>query len=99
MHELILLGAETAVYDPRCNESFGTKRASSLHEAIKGTDCLAIITDHAEFKNLSLQEIKALMNDRPVIIDGRRVINPYEAEKLGFICCGIGFGKIKCEYK
>jgi len=33
------------------------------------------------------------MNDNPAIIDGRRIINPHEAEKLGFIYYGIGYGK------
>jgi len=93
IHELMRLGAEATVYDPHCNESFGAKRASSLREAIKDTDCLAIITDHTDFKNLNLQEIKASMNNKPVIIDGRRIINPREAENLGFIYYGVGFGE------
>lgn len=92
IHELIRLGAETNVYDPQCNESFGAKRASSLHEAIEGADCLAIITDHTKFKNINLEEIKTLMKNNPAIIDGRRIINPYEAEDLGFIYYGVGFG-------
>jgi UDP-N-acetyl-D-mannosaminuronic acid dehydrogenase len=91
IHELIRLGAETNTYDPRCNASFGAKRASSLHEAIKGADCLVIVTDHAELKNLDLTEIKALMNEKPAIIDGRRIMNPHEAEDLGFVYYGVGF--------
>jgi UDP-N-acetyl-D-mannosaminuronic acid dehydrogenase len=90
---LLQLSAETVVYDPHCNESFGAKRATSLHEAVKGADCLVIVTDHTAFKNLNLQEIKALMNNEPAIIDGKRIINPHEAEKLGFIYYGVGYGK------
>jgi len=93
IHELIRQCAETTVYDPNCNETFGAKKAKSLHEAIKGADCLVLITDHTEFKNINLQEIKTLMNDKPAIIDGRRIINPYEAENLGFVYFGIGFGQ------
>jgi len=91
IHGLIRLGGETTVYDPHCNESFGAKRASSLHEAVKDAGCLAIITDHTEFKNLNLKEIKALMNEKPAIVDGRRIVNPHEAEDLGFIYYGVGF--------
>lgn len=91
--DFIQLGAEIVVYDPYCNESFGAKRANTLYEAIEGADCLVIITDHKEFKNLNLQEIKNLMNSKPAIIDGRRIINPHEAEELGIIYYGIGFGK------
>jgi len=93
IHELIKLGAKTTVYDPHCNESFEAKKAKSLHDAIKDADCLAIITDHTEFKNLNLKKIKALMNEKPAIIDGRRIINPHIAEKLGFTYYGIGLGK------
>lgn len=95
INELLQLSAETIVYDPHCNESFGAKRAASLHEAVKGADCLVIVTDHTEFKNLNLQEIKTLMNENPIIADGKRIIKPSEAEKLGFIYYGIGFGKLK----
>lgn len=90
IHELILSGVEATVYDPHCNESFGAKKVSSLHEAVKGADCLVILTDHTAFKNLNLQKIKTLMNDKPAIIDGRRIINPQEAGNLGFIYCGVG---------
>jgi UDP-N-acetyl-D-mannosaminuronic acid dehydrogenase len=96
IRELLHLGAEVTTYDPYCNESFEAKRANSLHEAVKGTDCLAIVTDHTEFKNLNLREIKALMNEKPAIVDGRRIIiDPHEAEDLGFIYYGVGFPFIK----
>jgi UDP-N-acetyl-D-mannosaminuronic acid dehydrogenase len=91
IHELIQLGAETIVYDPHCAESFGAKRAKSLHEAIKDADCLTIITDHKEFKNLNLKEIKALMNEMPAVVDGRRIINPKDADDFGFTYYGVGF--------
>jgi len=91
IHELKRLGAKIATYDPYCNESFEAKKANSLHEAVKGADCLIIITDHAEFRNLNLEEIKALTNEKLVIVDGRRIVNPREAEDLGFTYCGVGF--------
>lgn len=37
------------------------------------------------------------MKEKPAIIDGRRIINPYEAEKLGFIYYGVGFNKPSAE--
>ena len=91
VHELIRLGSKVTVCDPHCNETFGAKKAKSLREAVKSADCLAIITDHTEFKNLNLQEIKALMNKKPLIIDGRRIVNPRKAKNLGFIYYGVGF--------
>lgn len=92
IHELTRLGAKVTVYDPYCNESFGAKKAISLNEAIKNADCIAIVTDHTVFKNLKLQEIKASMNDKPAIIDGRRIIDPHKAKNIGFTYYGVGFG-------
>jgi hypothetical protein len=31
------------------------------------------------------------MNEKPAIVDGRRIINPHEAEDLGFVYYGVGF--------
>jgi UDP-N-acetyl-D-mannosaminuronic acid dehydrogenase len=90
--KLITLGAETIAYDPYCQNVFGAKKATSLHEAAKETDCLVIVTDHTEFKSLNLPEIKKIMNERPIIVDGKRIINPYSAEKIGFTYYGIGYG-------
>lgn len=49
-----------------------------------------MITDYTEYKNLNLQEIKALMADNPAIIDGRRIVNPKEADRLCFLHYGVG---------
>jgi UDP-N-acetyl-D-mannosaminuronic acid dehydrogenase len=95
IHELISLGSQTIVYDPHCKENFGAKSTNSLDEAISGADCLVTVTDHTEFLYIDLQKIKALMNDKPAIVDGRRIISPLEAEKTGFFYCGIGLGDQK----
>jgi UDP-N-acetyl-D-mannosaminuronic acid dehydrogenase len=93
IRELIKLGAETIVHDPHCTATFGAKKAESLSKTVKDADCLIIVTDHAQFKHLNLIKIKALMNQKPAIVDGKRIINPQEAEKLGFTYCGVGYGK------
>jgi UDP-N-acetyl-D-mannosaminuronic acid dehydrogenase len=93
IHKLMRLGAKVSVYDPYCGESFGAKKEKHIRQTIKGADCLVIITDHDELRKLILKEIKPLMNNSPAIIDGRRMIDPNEAEKLGFIYRGIGLGK------
>ncbi|MEM3674478.1 MAG: UDP binding domain-containing protein [Candidatus Methanomethyliaceae archaeon] len=93
IRKLISLHANVKVYDPYCNQTFGAQKADSSHEAVKGADCVAIITDHTVFKNLSLQEIRALMADKPAIIDGRRILNPRETDSLGLLYYGVGFGK------
>jgi len=91
IRELMNNGATIIVYDPLCNETFGAKKANSLHEAIKGSDCMLVATDHTIFKNLDLQEVKKLMNDTPIIIDGRRIIDHRSAMSMGITYYGVGF--------
>jgi len=97
VHKLIKLGSKIVTYDPYCKESFGAEKAKTLQQALEKADCTIISTDHAEFKNLNLKEIVTLMNDKPAIVDGRRIVNPNEAEKLGFIYYGTGFNKRSSE--
>ena len=90
INELRNSGAEVVVYDPFCEESFGARKFKGLHEALEGADCLVTATDHKLFQKLSLQKIKELMSERPVIVDGRLIFKPLEARKLGFTYYGIG---------
>ena len=92
VHELMGLGAEVVVYDPYCEESFGAGRAKDVDEAVRGADCVVIATDHKMFGELELEKIRALMNEKPAIIDGRRVVNPSEANRQRFTYFGIGYG-------
>jgi len=92
VRELMDLGAEVVVYDPYSEESFGAKRAEDVNGAVRGADCIVIATDHKMFGELELEKIKALMNENPILIDGRRVVHPIEAQKQGFMYLGIGYG-------
>lgn len=85
-------GVRVNVYDSYCHESFGAKKTASLQEAVRNVDCLVVLTDHTEFQNLKLTEIKSLMNYNPSIVDGRRIVNPKIARDLGFSYYGIGLG-------
>jgi UDP-N-acetyl-D-mannosaminuronic acid dehydrogenase len=90
VQKLMKLGANTVVYDPYTTESFGATRASDVREALEGADCVVIVTEHEMFKKLELEELKNLMKQNPVIVDGRRIIDPMKAKKLGFTYAGVG---------
>ncbi len=92
IRKLIGLGARVIVYDPYCKENFGVEKAPNITKAVRGKDCVVIVTDHKPFEDLNLEGIKALMNEKPVIIDGRRIIDATEAKKQGFTYFGIGYG-------
>ncbi|MEM2146946.1 MAG: nucleotide sugar dehydrogenase, partial [Candidatus Jordarchaeaceae archaeon] len=88
--------ANVTVYDPRAmgnaKKIFGerVKYASNALEASKGSDCLMIVTEWDEFKNLSLNEIKSVMRT-PLIVDGWRLLNPEAVKEAGFKYKGIGW--------
>lgn len=92
IRKLISLGAKVRVYDPYTKENFGAKSSKSITEAVKGTDCIVVATDHKAFEKLDFRAIKRLMNTDPIIVDGRRVIDPGRARKQGFTYYGIGYG-------
>jgi UDPglucose 6-dehydrogenase len=87
-------GVVVKAYDPQAQE-----RAKQLmpdvtycqdpYEVAKDSDCLAIVTEWDEFRQLDLKRIKELLK-LPIIVDGRNVFDPKQMEELGFIYRGIG---------
>ncbi len=85
-----------SVYDPE-----GEKEASkilkdvnwkkSAYEAAENVDCLVILTDWEEFKNLDLNKLKNSMK-KPLIYDFRNIFDPDMMTELGFEYYSIGRG-------
>ncbi len=90
IRELVSLGASVVVFDPYCNESFGAEKMKNVAEAFDGSDCVIIATDHAVFKKLELKKLKTLMK-KPLIVDGKRVIDPDKAKDAGLLYFGVGY--------
>ena len=62
------------------------------YEVAKGAECLAILTEWEEFKQLDFKRVKKLMH-QPLIVDGRNLYDPQHVRALGFRYLGIGRGK------
>lgn len=88
--QLQKFGSEVCVYDPKSKEDFGAKASSDINDAVKEADALIIVTDHNEFKNLNLNEIKTKMKT-PIIVDTRRIYDSKAVESLGFTYMGVGY--------
>ena len=87
-------GAEVRVFDPSAMpkaKSFlkGVKFSKDAYQACKGSDCLLILTEWESFAKLDFAKIKSLMQ-RPLIIDGRNMLDPHAMEKQGFTYVSIG---------
>lgn len=61
-----------------------------VYKASKDADLMVLITAHDDFKSIDFKKIKDLMKD-PILVDGRRIYDPYELDKMGFYYKGVGF--------
>lgn len=84
-------GATVIIHDPHVREwEFGSHQMESdLTEAIKGADCLALVTKHREYTQLNLESIRDLMRT-PIFIDGRNVYKEDDLTSKGFEYRAIG---------
>ncbi|MBI5374591.1 MAG: UDP-glucose/GDP-mannose dehydrogenase family protein [Candidatus Schekmanbacteria bacterium] len=86
--------AVVRAYDPVAMEN--TKKlfpqvtyCESSYEVAEGCDCLVIVTEWREFKQLNLEKIKHTMKS-PIIFDGRNIYDPERKKKMGFQYYSIG---------
>ncbi|OIO38245.1 MAG: UDP-glucose 6-dehydrogenase [Candidatus Omnitrophica bacterium CG1_02_49_16] len=81
-------GAKVKAYDPHAMEKAKpvfkhVEFCKDSYAVCKGCDCLLLLTQWQEFKELDLKKVKRLMK-RPVIVDGRNVYDPKRMRELGF---------------
>jgi UDPglucose 6-dehydrogenase len=87
-------GAKIRVFDPQ-----GMAKAKEIldnvyfakdaYDAAKHCDCLLIITEWNEFKELDFTRLKKVMQ-QPLVIDGRNLYDKEKLAKIGFTYIGIG---------
>ena len=90
-------GAKIKAFDP---QAMGEAKAllpkvklcKDPYEVARGVDCLVIVTEWNEFKELDLKRLKKLLR-QPLIIDGRNIYDPKRMRKMGFRYVGVGRGR------
>jgi UDPglucose 6-dehydrogenase len=94
---LLAAGATVQVYDPEAvkvaRAIFGNRitYAPSNYDALKGADCLAIVTEWNEFRRPDFTRMRSLMRSA-VVFDGRNIFTPDEMKQSGFAYYSIGRG-------
>jgi UDP-N-acetyl-D-mannosaminuronic acid dehydrogenase len=83
-------GYEVRIYDPHV-KGFDHD-VLCLHEAVKGSDCIVLMVDHPEFRDIDVESIAALMRSRN-LVDTRNMFDREEWEKQGFDVKVLGNGK------
>jgi UDPglucose 6-dehydrogenase len=92
---LVAAGATVQAYDPEAAKVargiFGGKitYANSNYDALKGADCLAIVTEWSEFRRPDFERMRTLMRS-PVVFDGRNLFTPEQMKQSGFVYYSIG---------
>jgi UDPglucose 6-dehydrogenase len=92
---LIAAGAKAQAYDPEAMRVakgiFGSRVtfASGNYDALKGADCLAILTEWNEFRRPDFARMRKLMRT-PVVFDGRNLYTPEQMKQNGFTYYSIG---------
>jgi len=89
---LLAEGAEVRAWDPvaRPGELMkGTVLSDSVLDAVTGADAAVIVTEWDELRGLASAEVRDAMA-RPLIIDGRNLLDPQQTRRAGFAYEGIG---------
>lgn len=92
---LLAKGARVVAYDPMAMDSFirvmpTISYAGSARECLEGADGCIVQSDWPEFRKLGRKEFSVMR--RPVIVDGRRFLDPEKVRRSGAKYLGIGYG-------
>ncbi len=88
------LGARIKAFDPAGMEAMKKvldriEYTSDAYQAAEGADCLILMTEWNQFRNLDLNRLKEVMAS-PVMIDLRNVYKPDRLKEAGFTYHGVG---------
>jgi UDPglucose 6-dehydrogenase len=92
---LLAAGVSVQAYDPEAvpvaKRIFGNRVAFAAgnYEALKGADCLAIVTEWNEFRRPDFPRMRKLMRE-PIVFDGRNLYTLDQMKQNGFTYYSIG---------
>ncbi len=89
---LLAEGADVRAWDPVADGQAlpkGVDVVSSVLDAVEGADAAVIVTEWDELRNLAREEVRAAMA-KPLIVDGRNLLDPAKVRAAGFAYEGIG---------
>lgn len=95
------LGGQVKIYDPYFKYSTvfsGNKTEKDLADAVKGADAVVLSTAHKDFRDIEPAWLTSIMKNgrstsRPVVVDGRGILDRRAVTKAGLIFRGIGRGR------
>lgn len=85
--------AEVTVHDPFVAKAYHAPLVRDLWEALEGSDCMVLVTDHTAYRDLDLGEVKRLMRTAAAV-DGRNALDPEACAVHGIAYRGVGKGAV-----
>ncbi|RLJ09910.1 MAG: nucleotide sugar dehydrogenase [Candidatus Aenigmatarchaeota archaeon] len=89
---LVSNGCSVFGYDPlvgseKIRKFFNIEPIEDLQH-LSDIDCILVLMDHDVFKNISVNDLKTVVNEKPVIVDTKRLFNKSKMNKEGFVYIG-----------
>ena len=81
--------AEVRLHDPYVKDYGEMEIENELEATVRGSDVIALVTRHDEYRELSLEWLKEKMRT-PIIVDGRNNFRREECLEMGFAFRGVG---------
>jgi UDPglucose 6-dehydrogenase len=90
-YRLLAEGATVRAWDPvaRPDDLTGIELTETVLDAVRGADAAVIVTEWPELATLASEEVRDAMA-RPLIVDGRNLLDPEATQAAGFAYEGIG---------
>ncbi|MFA5029989.1 MAG: UDP-glucose/GDP-mannose dehydrogenase family protein [Patescibacteria group bacterium] len=97
IRQLLKQGAKVAAFDPLAESNARkvlTQEGDLVYcdtpeQALIDADAVVIATEWDEFKRIDWKSAKEIMR-KPIVVDGRNMLNPVRMKELGFTYIGIG---------
>jgi UDPglucose 6-dehydrogenase len=89
---LLAEGAVVRTWDPVADARErlqGATQCDTVLEAVRGADAAVIVTEWSELRELASEQVREAMA-RPLIIDGRNLLDPQATRVAGFAYEGVG---------
>ena len=86
--------AENAEYKVKIHDPLVKRFAYKLYpleEAVRDSDCLVLITDHSQFRQIDAQKVSALVRNKN-LVDTRNILEHHKWEEAGFKIKVLGDG-------
>jgi UDPglucose 6-dehydrogenase len=90
-YRLLSEGAEVRAWDPVAHpdDLHGIELSDTVLDAVRNADAAVIVTEWPELAQLATAEVRDAMA-RPLIVDGRNLLDPVATQAAGFTYEGIG---------